>query len=333
MLTVTAAWVVTAGQTIRAADRVTTVAGPLPLKKVGDIVLPGPANRFDYQSYDARRHLLFIAHLAAGTVIAFDTDSRKVVAEVPNIAEVHGVLVVPELNRVFASATGTNEVVVLDEQTLKELARVPGGVYPDGIAYAPELHKLYVSDETGGTETVIDTQRNARIATIPLGGEVGNSQYDPVSKHVFVNVQTRSELVEIDTSTDAIVGRHRLPGADQNHGLLIEPKERLAIIACEGNNRLLTVDTRSMRVVGNAPVGGGPDVLAFDDELKLLYVASESGIVSVFRQQGSTMSKTGEGLLAPKAHTVAVNPGTHEIYFPLQSINGHPVLRIMASVM
>src|SRR3954469_23184004 len=86
----------------------------LPLKLIADIELPGATNRFDYQSHDPRTHLLFIAHLAAGTVVVFNTESNKVVAEIPGISQVHGVLVVPELGKVYASATGTNEIVVID---------------------------------------------------------------------------------------------------------------------------------------------------------------------------------------------------------------------------
>jgi YVTN family beta-propeller protein len=304
----------------------------LPLRTHTDIVLSGPTNRFDYQSYDPRTHLLFIAHLGAGTVVVVNTQSEKIVAEIPKVSQAHGVLVVPELGRAYASATGTNEIVVIDEQTLKEVARVPGGVYPDGIAYAPEVRKLYVSDESGRTETVIDAQANKRVATIALGGEVGNTQYDPVSKHIFVNVQTLNQLIEIDPNTDAIIARHAIPGADHNHGLLIEPVERLAFIACEGNNKLLAVDMESMRVIQSDAVGDGPDVLAFDDAQKLLYVASESGVVSVFEEQGKKLMKVGEGLLAPHAHSVAVDPQTHRVYFPLQNVNGRPVLRVMESV-
>jgi DNA-binding beta-propeller fold protein YncE len=151
-------------------------AANLPLTHVADIPLPGRASRLDYESADPGRHLLFIAHLGDSEVIVFDTQASRVVARIGNIAAVHGVLVVPELSRVYASATGTNEIVAIDEATLKITARMPGGVYPDGIAYAAESGKLYVSDETGGTETVIDTRSNRRINTIPLGGEAGNTQ-------------------------------------------------------------------------------------------------------------------------------------------------------------
>jgi len=307
-------------------------AAGLPLKTRTDIALPGPTNRFDYQSYDPQTHLLFIAHLGAGTVVVVNTESEKVVAEIPNVSQAHGVLVVSELGRAYVSATGTNEIVAIDEQTLKEVARIPGGVYPDGIAYAPQGHKLYVSDESGRTETVIDAQANKRVTTIPLDGEAGNTQYDPVSKHIFVNVQTLNQLVEIDPRTDAIVARHPLPGADHNHGLLIEPAQRLAIIACEGNNKLLVVDMENMRVIGNDSLGEGPDVLAFDESLHLLYVASESGIVSMFEERGKKLSKIGEGLLARNAHSVAVDGQTHRVYFPLQSENGRPLLRVMEPV-
>lgn len=302
---------------------------PLPLKQVASIQLPGPPNRFDYQAYDPKTRLLFIAHLAAGRMVVFNTDDNKVVAEVPNLSQVHGVLAVPETGTVYASATGTNEVVAIDEQTLREVARIPGGVYPDGMAYAPGLRKLYVSDETGGTETVIDTRTHRRVTTIDLGGEAGNSQYDPVSGHVFVNVQTRGELAEIDPNRDVVVARHPFAGAEGNHGLLIEPRQRLAFVVCEGNARLLVVDMQTMQVISSATVGAEPDVLAFDDELRILYVASESGVVAIFKEEGRTLHKISQAFLAPHAHSVAIEPASHRAYFPIQNQSGHPVLLVM----
>ncbi len=300
----------------------------LPLSTIADVPLPGDTSRYDYESYDARRHLLFIAHLGDSEVLAFDTQKQRVVARISSVGDVHGVLVVPELNRVYASATGSDEIVAIDEDRLTEFARVPGGRYPDGMAYAPEAHKLYVSDETGETETVIDARSNQRIATIPLGGEVGNTQYDSVSKHIFVNVQSRHQLVEIDPMTDQIVTKNDLPGAKGNHGLLIEPELRLAFIACEDNNKLLILDLRTRRLKNSFDVGDEPDVLAYDPGLRQLYVAAESGIVSIFRVDSDHVFKLAENVVGPNAHVVAVDPQTHSVYFPLKSLDGRPVLRI-----
>ncbi len=302
----------------------------LRLVRVADIPLGGNTTRLDYASLDPRRHLLFIAHLGDSAVIVFDTEVQQVRSRITAISKVHGVLAIPELDTVYASATGTNEIVAIDEGTLRVAARMPGGVYPDGMAYAAAVHKLYVSDEFGGTETVVDVRTNRRVATIPLGGEVGNSQYDSVTQHIFANVQTRRQLIEIDPVTDKVVARIDLPGADGNHGLLIEPGQRRAFIACEGNHKLLVLDLETRKVTAAFDVGEDPDVLAYDPGLRYLYVAAESGIVSVFNAQSGQVSHAGGGLVGPNAHVVAVEPNTHRIFFPLKNLGGQTVLRIMS---
>ena len=303
--------------------------GKVAFDVVADVPLPGDTSRFDYASLDADRHLLFIAHLGASELVVVDTATRKVIKRIANISHVHGVLVVPELQRVYASATGTDEVIAIDEVSLKIAARVAGGRYPDGMAYVPQARKLYVSDETGATETVIDTTSNRRVATIELGGAVGNTQYDGATKHIFVNVQTRNDLVEIDPATDGIVARIPLPGAEGNHGLLIDAKARRAFIACEGNNKLLVLNLDSRKVEGSFQVGGGPDVIAEDVALARVYVASESGIVSVFESRRDQVLKTSDGFLGPNAHVVAIDPEQHLGYFPLKNSSSGPVLRVV----
>lgn len=308
-------------------------ARPRPaLALVQDIPLPGGASRFDYQSLDTKTGMLFIAHLGASQIVVFDTGRQRVAAMIGNIAQVHGVLAVPPLGRVYAAATGTNEVVAIDARSLAPIARAPGGRYPDGLSYAPDTRKVFVSDEFGGTLTVIDAASNRRVDTIELGGEIGNNQYDPATGHIFANAQTRGGLVEVDPMSDRVAGRTPLRGCRSNHGLLIDSSRQLAFIACEDNARLLVLDLRSRRIIQTAPVGQTPDVLAFDPGLARLYVASESGVVSVFHVSASGLAKLGEGRLAPKAHSVAVDPRTHLVYFPLENMSGHPVLRIMKPV-
>lgn len=300
----------------------------LPLTTVADVPLPGHATRWDYASLDAKRHHLFLAHLGDSAVVVFDTAQRKVIAIIPDVSHVHGVLYVPQLDRVYASATGTDEVVAIDPKTFRIVARTLGGDYPDGMAYAPGVHKLYVSDEHGGTDTVIDVVSNKRIATIPLGGEVGNTQYDPVSRHIFANVQTRDQLAEIDPATDKVIRRIDLPGAAGNHGLHIDAPARLAFVACEGNDKLLVLDLVSRKVLTTFDVAKDPDVLAFDPALGWLYVAGESGQVSLFKVQGKTVSALATAWFGPNAHVVATDPATHEAYFPLKTATGKPILRI-----
>lgn len=305
-------------------------AGPRALlQAVGDYPLPGATSRWDYMSIDPSSASLVLAHLGDDSVVIVGPRDKSVHRQVGQVSQVHGVLAVPELGRIYATATGTNELVVIDAKRLAIVARVPVGRYPDGLAYAASTGKLYVSDKEGHTESVVDVHTNRRIGTIALGGEVGNSQYDPVSGHVFVNAEGTGELVEVDPATDHVVARIPLPGAEGNHGLLIEPKGRLAFIACEGNDKLLVVDLRDRKVKAEFGVAGEPDVLAYDPGLGILYVATESGPVHLFLVAQDGVTKLGTMMVGANAHTVAVDPVSHEVYFALRQGGSGPVLRVM----
>jgi DNA-binding beta-propeller fold protein YncE len=206
--------------------------------------------------------------------------------------------------------------------------RIKDGKFPDGLAYSAETHKVFVSDEAGGVETVIDAQRNERVNTIQMGGEVGNTQYDPVSHLIYACVQTRNELVEINPETDKIQARYHLKGGEHPHGFYIDDQNGKAYIACEGNNKLLVFDMKNHSVENVFPVADGPDVLAFDRGLHLLYVACESGAVSLFRYSNGKLEKLGDINVGPNSHSVSVNSETHRAYFPLKNVKGSPVLRI-----
>jgi len=299
-----------------------------PLKKVADIPMPGSANRFDYQSLDATQGLLYISHMNANQLVVFDTNKREVVANLDGFSSVHGVWAVPELGRVYASVTGEHKVAAVDMKTLKTLARVGPIKYPDGIAYAPGPQRVFVSDEHGDVDAVVDTKTNSLVASIPLGGGAGNTVYDSSSGHILVAVHEKNEVVAIDPTSLTIIGRYPMTGIESPHGIALDVSGRLAFVAGEDNHMLAVVDLNTMKVLATHSVGKDPDVLAFDSGLKRLYVSAESGNVFVFRENGKTLVDEGH-ISIPHAHTVCVDPNTHLVYFPLENIDGHPLLRIM----
>lgn len=298
------------------------------LKVLQDYPLPGPANRFDYQSVDPASGRLYLSHMNAGQLIVFDLNASKVVAEVSGLPRATGVWAVPAFHKVFVSAAGAREVAVIDDRTLTISARVGGIQFPDGIAFAPGVDKVFVSDEAGNADVVIDARTNAKRSTIDLGGEAGNTHYDSVSHCILVAVQTRNQLVAIDPITEEVVARYDLPGSDHPHGFTLDETGRLAFISGEGNAKLQVLDLKTMRLLASRSVGAGPDVLAWDAEWRRLYVASEGGVVTTFEAVGSELRPLGE-YRAPHAHTVSVDPRTHRVYLPLENVGGRPVLRVL----
>jgi DNA-binding beta-propeller fold protein YncE len=300
------------------------------LRPIADIPLPGPANRFDYQSVDPAAGRLYISHMNAGTLVVFDLDSSRVVADIGGVERATGVLAVPTQHKVYVSAAGRHELVAFDDRTLKVAGRVSGIRFPDGIAYAPSEQKVFVSDEAGDADVVVDARSVTKRSAIALGGEAGNTQYDSVSHCIVVAVQTKNQLVAIDPATERVVARYDLPGSDLPHGFAIDAPGRLAFVTGEGNATLQVVDLRTMRVLSSQRVGDDPDVLAWDAVWRRLYVASESGVLTVFAVQGAVLEKLEE-LHIPHAHTVAVDPRTHRVHLPLENVGGRPVLRILQS--
>lgn len=303
-------------------------SSPLPLRPAGEVALPGDGSRFDYASLDSARGFLFIAHLGASEVIEVDVHANSVVRTIPNLSQVHGVLVVPERHRVYTTATGENRMVVLDEDTGAELSRTPTGEYPDGLAYDPKRGAVWTTNETGGTETVIDAGTAAVRGTVDLGGEVGNVAYEPATdRMVVVVVQGRGDLAVIEPATLAVSRRIGLPGCDHPHGLALDPAAGAAFVGCDANATLLSVDIASGQVTGSNPVGEGPDVLAYDAGAHRLYVAAESGQLTVLDEQDGKLRVAGSDHLADGAHVVAVDLATHRSYYPIPAgSGGHPVL-------
>ncbi|MGW4400347.1 YncE family protein [Amycolatopsis nivea] len=300
---------------------------PLPLRAAGEIPLPGDGSRFDYASLDAGRGLLFVAHLGASEVVEVDVRAHRVVRTIGGLSQVHGVLTVPALHRVFATATGDNQMAALDEDTGAVRTRAPTGAYPDGLAFDPRRGAVWTTNETGGSETVIDAATGAVRGTVALGGEAGNVAYDSAADRMLADVQGTGELAVIDPATLAVARRWPLPGCDHDHGLALDEAARLAFVACDGNAALLTVDLNSGKVLGQNPVGQNPDVLAYDPGAHRLFVAAESGTVTVLELHGRALSVAGAGHLADGAHVVAVDPGSHRSFFPVPAgADGRPAL-------
>jgi DNA-binding beta-propeller fold protein YncE len=201
-------------------------------------------------------------------------------------------------------------------------------VHPDGLAYAPKQNKIFVSDEHGGVDAVIDAGSNKLITNISLGGGAGNTAYDPVSGHILVAVHGVNLLAVIDPATNQIVGRIPLAGIKNPHGIALDITGRTAFIAGEANHSLAMLNLESMKVLATYEVGEDPDVLAYDPGLKRLYVSAESGTVTVFQSNEKSLRLLGSFDM-PHAHTVSVDPKTHLVYFPLENVNGRPLLRIM----
>src|SRR5581483_5378949 len=145
---------------------------------------------------------------------------------------------------------------------------------------------------------------------------VGNTRFDPNNHWVWTALQTRNEWAAIDPKTRQIVKRIPVKGGRHPHGLFLDTENRLLWTACDKDNKLVTLDLDNFQEGPAYDLAQGPDVLDLDLDLHLLYVASESGVVSIFREKDRKLEKVGDFPVGRNAHSVQVDPGTHFVYFP-----------------
>ncbi len=277
---------------------------------------PGVAvlfDHFDFQALDAQNHLLFIAHTGPspdreqqvnpdfdpatdartdGNVIVFDTVRKKVIGLL-DIPQVAGIVIAPDLQKVYAADSNDNIIYSINEFTLHATPiELQANDSPDALEYDKTDHLIFVSnpgtpanpDESqvierkNQNETLIDALTDTVVARIPLGidgqwgDDVGHVRFDHGLHRVFVAVQQLPNpddpnpnvlpppgtawLVEIDPATRSVIMRMPLPyNCLTPHGLAIDTHEHIAFIACVDENppSLVRVDLRSMQVMPEAP--------------------------------------------------------------------------------
>ena len=316
---------------------------------VSDLDLGASTSRFDYQSFDPSTSRLYVSDMGSGRLLVIDTRAQRLVKSLNGFPKITGVLAVPALHRIYASvpgagiaaslsvalgmaglSSGVGQIATLDDVSYKEIARIPAGVFPDGIAYDGDDRKIFVSDELGSAVFVIDAITNKILVRIATGSQVGNVQYDPITKRVYVALQSRNELGVIDPRSNRLIENFALPGAEHPHGLRIADGAAIGYVACDENDRLLTIDLASGKVLASDAIARDPDVLAADTRLKRLYIAGESGILSVLDTTNPvTPRKLGEAFVGKDAHSVAVDSETHNVFLPLRNFDGRSVLQTL----
>lgn len=296
-------------------------AASSPLQLVSDISLAGGTPSFDQQAIDPTTGRLFLAHSGGSEVIVFDTHSQKIVGRITGIKKNHGIVVLPNLHRVYVSATFDNMVYVIDEQSLHILSKIPVGQKPDMIAYDPQDQRLFISNELGLSDSVIDIKTNQVIATVPVGGEAGNTRYDSALHLVFTSVQTKNQVIAIDPVSLHIVNTGTLPTTcNHNHGLILDVAQNRGFVSCDLSATLYEIDLHTFQTLATQKVAPDPDLMAFDDGRNLLYVSTHTGVLSIFDDKAGGLKKVYEQCVASNAHTVFVDPNTHLTYMPLVSM-------------
>src|SRR5258708_1376102 len=206
--------------------------------------------------------------------------------------------------RIYISHMNADQLVVFDTKKREVVANLDRLSRVHGVSAVPELGRVYASVTEEHKVAAVDMKTLQTLARVGPINYPDGIAYAPGPQRVFVSDEHGNVDAVIDTKTNSLVASIALGGGAGN------------TVYDSGSGHILVA------------VHEKNEVVAIDLGLKRLYVSAESGNVFVFREDGKTLVHEGN-IAIPHAHTVCVDPNTHLVYFPLENIDGHPLLRIM----
>jgi YVTN family beta-propeller protein len=217
-------------------------------------------------AHHPRKPLLYAANrgtepFGRGEVIAFETGTGKIVAEIPVESQPYAVATDPLGARVYVSNWASNSVSIIDTETNRVAGTVPVGHNPTSMTLARD-GRLYVACANENSVFVVDTKK--RRAT-----EVIRTSLYP--------------MAPVGSTPDAVA---------------LSPSEKMLYVANADNNNVAVVDISQpgqSRVLGFIPAPWYPSALAVSKDGARLLIGSSKGLGSYSNVLGPTSPLEGGG--------------------------------------
>ncbi|WP_216186596.1 YncE family protein [Verticiella alkaliphila] len=173
------------------------------------------------------------------------------------------VVVVPGLNKAYASGPTGEFVAVFDTKKLEKIGDI-------------KVASAIRGQDFGTMSLVLDAERQ-KIYTVALN---------------------TAEIAVIDAKTDTVEKVMPVPGANGGAGIAIDAKGQRAYVAAQGSDTVSVVDLASGKVLATTPVGAGTLNVAYDPVNHLVYAANRgAGTVTVLDADGKIVANLDGGTL------------------------------------
>ena len=165
-------------------------ASDSPGSKVHKIAVGGEGG-WDYLTVDSQARRLYVSR--GNRVAVLDIDKETVVGELPDAPGIHGIAIVPELNKGFTSNGSDSSVTVFDLKSLKAIHKIKVAGTPDAILYDPASKRVFTFNHRTDDTTAIDPYQETVVGTLPFKAEPEAAVADGKGK-LYVNLRSTSEI-------------------------------------------------------------------------------------------------------------------------------------------
>ena len=277
----------------------------------------GGNGAWDYVTVDSKTHRLYVPRSTHTMVV--DTESGKVVADIPGQKRAHGVALVPEAGRGFISdGGGDGAIEIFDLKTNAVLGTIAALPDADGIIYDKSSDRvLVVSGDKGVLMTLkpdVDPKNGKIEEPIELGGAPEFLAADGAGK-AYINLEDKNLVAVVDLKDRKVLSRWPVAPGGAPVGMSMDTKKRRLFIGCRNPQKLIVMSAEDGKILADLPIGAGVDATKFDSTQAFascrdgkFYVAGET---SPGKFEIVQTVPTPEG-----ARTMDVDRFAHKIYLP-----------------
>lgn len=275
----------------------------------------GGNDGWDYITVDGPTHRLFVTRRTHTQVI--DSESGKVLADIPGQKTAHGVTLVPKLNRGFISDGGDKgAIVIFDLKTYNVLGRIDALPDTDAIAYDPGTNKVIAGAGDSNALVTLDANvdpAQGKVNTIQLGGGPESFAFDGKGK-VYINLEDKDMVAVVDLKSRSVVARWPVAPGGRPVGMAMDSEGKHLFVGCRKPQKVVVMNVANGKVEAALPIGAGVDAGAFDSGQA--FSSCGDGTLTAVVAKNGKFDVAQVVTTRPGARTMGVDKTTHKLYLP-----------------
>lgn len=276
----------------------------------------GGEGGWDYITVDAQTHRLYVTRTTHTQVI--DSESGKVVGDIPGQKRSHGVALVPSLGRGFITDGGNGVIVVFDLKSNAVLGEIPAMADADGIIYDKAIDRVLAVSGDGGALMIlapdVNPQNGKLEAKIDVGGAPEFLAADNAGK-AYINLEDKDLVAVVDLKQKNVVARWPVTPGGHPVGMALDKKRRLLFIGCRNPQKLIVMNADTGKVLTDLFIGAGVDATKFDGSQT--FASCRDGKLEIVSETAPGKFGIVQTVATPEgARTMTVDRETHTAYLP-----------------
>lgn len=323
-----------------ASEAATKTAGPA-YRLNGRTELPGYTGDFDHFAVDIKGNRLFLAAEDHGTLEVFDLASGKHLKTVEGVEAPHGILYLPEKNRLVVTDSGAGMSKVFDAKTYKMIDTIKLAPGADSMGYDNSHKRMYIV--TGGKNgnladsylSAIDPASGKHYGDLKFDtNKVEAMAIEQHGKRLYLNVTGKNQVAVVDKKNFSVVDTWPIHDGEANAAMAFDEAHERLFVVTRKPFKLIVLNTRTGAAVASFTAPERTNEAIYDKVHHRIYLAGDD-FIGVFRQKDADHYEELPRIPTAKgAKTAIYVPELNRIYAavsPGEGKTGAAVLRFDAA--